>query len=90
MTDIIDPDDNTPELPADGPSRARIIEQKLMEVLAEVPPVDRDGEGNHYFPTRFVLISEWADLKGERWLAQTNSEGMEPWDINGFLREVVH
>jgi hypothetical protein len=48
--------------------------------------VDTDSVGKNYIATNWILISEWADYEGERFLHTQVSEAMTPWNAAGMMQ----
>jgi hypothetical protein len=48
--------------------------------------VDNDSNGKNYIASGWVLISEWADYEGNRFLHTEVSEAMTPWNAAGMMR----
>ena len=48
--------------------------------------VDTDSNGKDYIASGWVLISEWADYNGNRFLHTEVSEAMTPWNEAGMMR----
>lgn len=48
--------------------------------------VDNDDEGKNYIAANWILISEWADYEGNRFLHTEVSESMTPWNAAGMMR----
>ena len=54
---------------------------KIEETLRTL--IDQD---EFYFPYGWVLISEWADYEGNRYLHTEVSETMTPWNAAGMMQ----
>jgi hypothetical protein len=48
--------------------------------------VDNDKDGKNYIAANWILISEWADYEGNRFLHTEVSESMTPWNAAGMMR----
>jgi len=48
--------------------------------------VDNDDNGKNYIAANWILISEWADYEGNRFLHTEVSESMTPWNAAGMMR----
>ena len=48
--------------------------------------VDTDSVGKNYISTNWILISEWADYEGERFLHTQVSDAMTPWNAAGMMQ----
>jgi len=57
---------------------------KVEEALRML--VDNDTDGTNYLCSNWVLISEWADFEGSRYLHTEVSEAMTPWNAVGMMR----
>lgn len=48
--------------------------------------VDTDSVGKNYIATNWILISEWSDYEGERFLHTQVSDAMTPWNAAGMMQ----
>jgi hypothetical protein len=48
--------------------------------------VDDDDNGKNYIAANWILISEWADYEGNRFLHTEVSESMTPWNAAGMMK----
>jgi hypothetical protein len=48
--------------------------------------IDTDSVGKDYIASGWVLISEWADYEGGRFLHTQVSEAMTPWNAAGMMQ----
>jgi hypothetical protein len=48
--------------------------------------VDNDDNGKNYIAANWILISEWADYEGNRFLHTEVSESMTPWNAAGMMQ----
>ena len=48
--------------------------------------VDTDEEGKDFICSGWVLISEWADYNGTRYLHTEVSSEMTPWNAAGMMK----
>lgn len=48
--------------------------------------VDADEEGKDFICSGWVLISEWADYNGTRYLHTEVSSEMTPWNAAGMMK----
>jgi hypothetical protein len=48
--------------------------------------VDTDENGKNYIAASWIVISEWADYEGNRFLHTEVSESMTPWNAAGMMR----
>jgi hypothetical protein len=56
------------------------IEQALRVLIEE------DPEGSNYICANWLIITEWADYDGTRYLHTEVSEAMTPWNAYGMMR----
>lgn len=68
------------------------MEESLGEAVAKFPPFDPEtGDTVEGFLSKFVLIAEWVDSEGNRYLIRRSEngmgEGVASWDANGLLYE---
>lgn len=65
----------------------------LAQHISELPPVDNDGEPVEAILTKFVLVAEWMDGEGSRYLTKRSANGVgeniTPWDSKGMLFEAL-
>lgn len=66
----------------------------LSDSIAKFPPIDPEtGEHIEGFLGKFVVIAEWVDSEGSRYLVRRSEngmgEGVATWDINGLLYEAL-
>jgi hypothetical protein len=47
--------------------------------------VDTDSNGKNFIAANWILISEWADYNGTRYLHTEVSESMTPWNAAGMM-----
>lgn len=40
--------------------------------------------------TGWVVVTEWMDTEGERWLAKAHSSSLVPWSASGFHHEALY
>jgi len=64
------------------------VSQKFRDKVEEALRilVDTDSVGKNYIATNWILISEWADYEGERFLHTQVSDAMTPWNAAGMMR----
>ena len=48
--------------------------------------VDGDEEGQNFICSNWLLVTEWADFEGTRYLHTEVSEAMTPWNAHGMMR----
>lgn len=48
--------------------------------------VDTDEDGKDFICSGWVLITEWADFKGTRYLHTEVSSEMTPWNAAGMMK----
>lgn len=63
-------------------------QQELNNAIQEHSgPMEAGAEGS--FVTKWLVVAEFMDPNGEKWLALRNSEGMTTWDRNGMLHDAL-
>ena len=62
-------------------SKFKQIMEDAMKALKEV-----DDNGENFICINWVLVSEWADYEGTRYLHTEVSEEMTPWNAYGMIR----
>lgn len=40
--------------------------------------------------TGWVVISEWMDASGQRWLSKGHAASKAPWEANGMMHEALY
>jgi hypothetical protein len=58
--------------------------EKMNEVIASL--VSEEGDGTDYICANWVLVTEWADYGGNRYLHTEVSEEMTPWNAYGMMK----
>lgn len=58
--------------------------KKMEEVIASL--VVEEGETSDYICANWVLVTEWADYSGNRYLHTEVSEEMTPWNAYGMMK----
>lgn len=58
--------------------------EKIEQALRVL--VDEDPEGQNFICSNWVIITEWADYEGTRYLHTEVSEAMTPWNAHGMMR----
>jgi hypothetical protein len=58
--------------------------KKMDEVIASL--ISEDGDTTDYICANWVLITEWADYSGNRYLHTEVSEEMTPWNAYGMMK----
>jgi hypothetical protein len=58
--------------------------KKMEEVIATL--VTEESETSDYICANWVLITEWADYSGNRYLHTEVSEEMTPWNAYGMMK----
>lgn len=48
--------------------------------------LEAEEDGDRFICTNWVLISEWADYEGTRYLHTEVSDSMTPWNAYGMIR----
>ncbi len=64
------------------------MNEKFREMVGDALRllVDNNNEGKNYIAANWILISEWADFEGNRFLHTEVSESMTPWNAAGMMR----
>lgn len=69
------------------------ITDELIQTVSELPPIDDDGQPIEAMLTKFVLVAEWMDSTGERWLTKSGVSGhgdkITEWDQKGLFHEAL-
>lgn len=60
------------------------FKNKIEEALKIL--IDEDKEGTNYICTNWLMITEWADYEGSRYLHTEVSEAMTPWNAYGMMK----
>jgi len=60
------------------------FKQKMEEAISTLTELDDDGD--NFICVNWLLISEWADYEGNRYLHTEVSEAMTPWNAVGMMR----
>lgn len=60
------------------------FKDKIEEALKIL--IDEDKEGTNYICTNWLMITEWADYEGSRYLHTEVSEAMTPWNAYGMMK----
>lgn len=58
--------------------------EKIEQALRVL--IDEDPEGSNYICANWLIITEWADYNGTRYLHTEVSEEMTPWNAHGMMR----
>jgi hypothetical protein len=58
--------------------------KKMNEVVASL--ISEDKDSTDYICANWVLITEWADYSGNRYLHTEVSEEMTPWNAYGMMK----
>jgi hypothetical protein len=58
--------------------------KKMEEVIATL--ITEESETSDYICANWVLITEWADYSGNRYLHTEVSEEMTPWNAYGMMK----
>jgi hypothetical protein len=58
--------------------------KKMDEVISSL--ISEDKDGTDYICANWVLITEWADYSGNRYLHTEVSEEMTPWNAYGMMK----
>jgi len=60
------------------------FKNKIEEALRIL--IDADSVGKNYIAANWILISEWADYEGGRFLHTQVSDAMTPWNAAGMMQ----
>lgn len=63
---------------------SKAFREKIEEALRIL--VDEDPEGHNFICANWLIITEWADYEGTRYLHTEVSEAMTPWNAHGMMR----
>lgn len=58
--------------------------EKIEQALRVL--IDEDPEGQNFICANWLIITEWADYEGTRYLHTEVSEAMTPWNAEGMMR----
>lgn len=58
--------------------------EKIEEALRIL--IDEDPEGANFICANWVIVTEWADYEGTRYLHTEVSDAMTPWNAHGMMR----
>jgi hypothetical protein len=61
----------------------------IHERLQETGPIGLD-EGKAAVLTGWVVVAEWMDEDGGKWLAKCHSASLTTWTAAGFHQEALH
>ena len=56
---------------------------EAIEILAK-----EDPDGANQICTNWILITEWADFKGQKYILSEANDGMTPWLARGMVSEI--
>jgi hypothetical protein len=59
--------------------------ERIHAAISEWPPNDRPG-----VLVGWIVISEWMDADGSRWLGRLASEDSTRWQRKGYLHEALY
>lgn len=78
-------------MPDDGDERRTQVTE-LLQRQGPPPPDDDDGDGirGQAICTGWVLVSEWMDETGERWLSRGWAPSKAKWEADGMLHESLY
>jgi hypothetical protein len=63
-------------------------DREIIEgAIGSTGPQALHGEG---MLTGWVLVAEWMDTQGERWLSKFASEGSTQWQIQGYMHHSLY
>jgi hypothetical protein len=57
---------------------------KIEEALKIL--IEEDEKGTEFICTNWLIITEWADYEGTRYLHTEVSEAMTPWNAYGMMK----
>jgi hypothetical protein len=60
------------------------FKQIMEDAMKALQEIDEDGE--NFICVNWVLITEWADYEGTRYLHTEVSDEMTPWNAYGMIR----
>ena len=63
---------------------SKAFREKIDEALRIL--VDEDPEGHNFICANWLIITEWADYEGTRYLHTEVSDAMTPWNAHGMMR----
>lgn len=66
----------------DLPDETKAMHNALSDVLRAHPPELADAEA---ILVGYVMVTEWMDAEGDRWLSSTETPGMASWHRDGIL-----
>lgn len=61
--------------------------EALLAFCAEIAP---DLEGRAAIPTAAVVVVEWSDETGEKWLTMLSNPDGSKWQTRGLLHEALY
>lgn len=56
---------------------------EALEILAK-----EDPNGTNQICTNWIIITEWADFKGNKYILSEANDGMTPWLARGMVSEI--
>ncbi len=63
---------------------SKTFRDKIEEALRIL--IEEDEKGTDYICVNWLLITEWADYEGSRYLHTEVSEAMTPWNAYGMMK----
>jgi len=60
------------------------FKNKIEEALKIL--IEEDEKGTEFICTNWLMITEWADYEGTRYLHTEVSEAMTPWNAYGMMK----
>ena len=73
---------------------ANELQKAILDAISQDPPCDAEGDQIEAFITKTVIVVEWIDGKGNRWLTRRTLLGDgssgTTWDAGGMLHEALH
>jgi hypothetical protein len=60
------------------------FKQKMEEAINTL--TELEGDGDSFICVNWLLVSEWADYEGNRYLHTEVSDSMTPWNAYGMMK----
>jgi hypothetical protein len=61
--------------------------KKKLEEALEILALE-DPDGSNQICSNWIIITEWADFKGHKYILSEANEGMTPWLARGMVSEI--
>ena len=65
----------------------------LAKYISGLPPLDNEGEPVEAMLTKFILVAEWIDGEGSKYLTKRSANGVgesiATWDTKGLMFEAL-